>query len=81
MVDGKRAAVKDRMINFRVDAAFDARMQEEAEIRFDGSKAHLARTSVEVYIALRRSLGVQFEPTVALLTGAGIEVDREAVPA
>ena len=68
MVDGKRAAVKDRMINFRVDAAFDTRMQEEAEIRFDGSKGHLSREAVELYLTLRNRLGVQFDPTIALLT-------------
>lgn len=60
---------KDRMINLRVDADFDALLQAEAEKRFGGSKGLLLREAGETYITLRRRLGPQYEPTIALLTG------------
>jgi hypothetical protein len=56
-------------IGVRIDPEFRAEVKAGAERYFEGSESALLREAARVYIALRRKLGVQYEPTLHLLIG------------
>ncbi len=64
------------VIGVRVEPAFRAEIKAAAIRHHGGNESLLLREAAEVYLELRRKLGVQYEPTMALLIG---EREREAV--
>lgn len=58
------------MIGVRVTPELREQIASEAEKRFGGNESLLMREATVLYIELRRKLGVQFEPTIHVLTGA-----------
>lgn len=67
-------------IGVRVEPALRAEIKAEASHRFDGNESMLMREATVIYIRLRRKLGPQYEPTIALLLGDPID-ERAKVPA
>jgi len=56
-------------IGVRVEPAFREQIREMADRYHGGNESLLLREAGRVYIALRQRLGVQYEPTLALLIG------------
>ncbi len=56
-------------IGVRVEPDFRAEIKASADRHFGGNESLLLREAARVYLAMRRRLGVQYEPTLALLIG------------
>ena len=67
------------MIGVRVEPAFRTEIKAEADRRFGGNESLLIREATRVYLRLRRKLGHQYEPTLALLCGDEAAVESEAL--
>jgi hypothetical protein len=57
------------MIGVRFVPAEKAVVKAGAERYFDGNESDLLRAGTRLYLRLRDKLGVQFEPTMALILG------------
>lgn len=70
---------KSPQIGVRVDPAFRAEIKLMADKHFDRSESALLREAARTYISLRRKLGPQYEPTIAILTGETSEPRETAI--
>ncbi len=63
--------MSDRLpqIAVRVQPGFRDQITQSADRHHDGNESSLIRESIRLYIALRRKLGAQFEPTIHILLG------------
>ncbi len=72
--------MSDRLpqIGVRVEPRFRAEIKNAAERHHGGNESLLLREAARVYLALRRKLGVQYDPTLALLIGDDASGERAA---
>jgi hypothetical protein len=69
-------------IGVRMEQSLRDEVAAEAAKRFGGNESQLLREGVVLYLALRRKLGVQFEPTMLMWLGHEYNAppDRPAAP-
>jgi hypothetical protein len=62
----------------RVSPEFRAEIKAEAVERFEGNEGAVIREAARTYLRLRRKLGPQYEPTLALLLGDSSSIQEKA---
>lgn len=65
-------------IGVRVEPDLRAEIKAEAARQFGGNESMLVRKATVDYLRLRRKLGPQYEPTIALLLGESSLTDEAA---